>query len=70
MRFPSVAGVHFKLDLAADFRKQGMIAPLADIKAGMNAGPVLTHNNTARGYMLTAVAFYSQHLGIAVTAIS
>ena len=70
MRFLSVAGMHFKFDLAADFCKQGMIASLADIKAGMNVGPVLTHNNTARRYILPAVAFYPEHLRVAVTAIS
>src|SRR5437763_16611708 len=59
-----------ELDITIDQRKQGMIAPDANMLTRANLCATLTHYNAASGYQLTVKALDTKHFWFAVTTVA
>src|SRR5215472_9582026 len=59
-----------KLDHAAHLGKQGVIFAPADVRARLDAGAALAHDDGAARNQLSAECFYSQPLRVRVATVS
>src|SRR5258708_9009636 len=59
-----------KLDIAIDQRKQSVVTTYTDVVSWFDLCAALADDDAASGNQLPIVAFYAQHLGIAVPAIA
>src|SRR6266851_5261025 len=59
-----------KLDIAIDQRKQSVVTTYTDVVSRFDLGAALADDDAASGNQLPIVAFYTEHLGIAVPAIA
>ena len=66
----SVAAFPLVPNDTGDLGEEGVVAPDADIDAGMNPRAALTDEDAARRHHLAAVALYAEPLGIAIATVS
>ena len=59
-----------ELNDAVGESKQGIVASDTDVASGMNSCSALPNKNASCCHKLSAKAFYTQTLGIAVTAVA
>src|SRR5260370_35792341 len=59
-----------KRDIAIDQRKQSVVTTYTDVVSRFDLCAALADDDAAGGNQLPIVAFYAQHLGIAVPAIA
>src|SRR6266478_8817302 len=59
-----------KLDIAIDQRKQSVVTTYTDVVSRFDLCAALADDDAAGGNQLPIVAFYTEHLGIAVPAIA
>src|SRR5512147_768683 len=66
------AGLVLALELhhAGDLGKKRVVAPFADVHAGMDPRPVLTHDDRARIHLLAVEPLHAEVLRVAVSAVS
>src|SRR5712671_681300 len=50
--------------------EEGVVHTQAHVRAGLEAGPALSHQDAARGHELSAEALHPEHLGIGVATVA